>query len=218
MAYYDIDLAGYDVAFGQMIGILQRTPIAPSRGKCHMSSGPTVQPIEKREGNDEASSPSRASWLADEFRASYAWLKAKLQRRVGSPADAEDLAASSFEALAGVDDLQGVREPRAFLTVIAQRLTFEMWRRRDLERAYQQALLNVEEPVAPSAESIVEISQALFLIDQALDGLSPKAKSAFIYSQIDGLTYAEIAARLGVSTSMVRKYIAQALARCFLIS
>jgi RNA polymerase sigma-70 factor (ECF subfamily) len=183
-----------------------------------MINGPTVESMQKRDGSENESTYSRSSWLAGEFRASYAWLKAKLQRRVGSPADAEDLASSSFEALAGVDDLQSVREPRAFLTVIAQRLTFEMWRRRDLERAYQQALLNVEEPAAPSAESIVEISQALLLIDQALDGLSPKAKSAFLYSQIDGLTYAEIAARLGVSTSMVRKYIAQALTRCFLIS
>ncbi|MBJ9594478.1 MULTISPECIES: sigma-70 family RNA polymerase sigma factor [Burkholderia] len=183
-----------------------------------MSTGPAAQPLDKLERSDDESARSRSVWLANEFRASYGWLKAKLMRRVGSPADAEDLASSSFEALAGVDDPPGIREPRAWLTVIAQRLTFEMWRRRDLERAYHEALLNAEEPLAPSAESIVEISQALFLIDQALDGLPPKARSAFIYSQIDGLTYSEIAARLGVSTSMVRKYIAQALTRCFLIS
>lgn len=177
-----------------------------------------MQPIEKLERSDEYSADSRSVWLANQFRTSYGWLRAKLQRRVGSPADAEDIAASSFEALAGVDDPPGIREPRAFLTVVAQRLTFEMWRRRDLERAYQNALLNVEEPVAPSAELIAEVSQALFLVDQALNGLSANAKSAFIYSQIDGLTYSEIAARLEVSTSMVRKYIAQALTRCFLIS
>ncbi|AJK48593.1 sigma-70 family RNA polymerase sigma factor [Burkholderia plantarii] len=181
-----------------------------------MSTGPTVQPIDTMERRDDDPARLRSAWLANEFRVSYGWLKAKLQRRVGSPADAEDLAASSFEALAGVDDPPAIREPRAWLTVIAQRLTFEMWRRRDLERAYQNALLNVEAPLAPSAESVVEISQALFLMDQALDGLPPKVKSAFIYSQIDGLTYAEIADRLGVSSSMVRKYIAQALAQCFL--
>nr|WP_319636780.1 sigma factor-like helix-turn-helix DNA-binding protein [Paraburkholderia caribensis] len=81
-----------------------------------------------------------------------------------------------------------------------------------------ESLAHSDEPVAPSAESISEISQALALIDRALDGLSPKAKSAFIYSQVDGLTYAEIASILGVSSSMVRKYIAQALTRCYLIS
>lgn len=161
---------------------------------------------------------SRATWLADEFRSSYGWLKSKLHRRLGSAADAEDLASSSFVELAGVEDPASIREPRALLTVIAQRLTYDLWRRRDLERAYMDSLAHSDEPVAPSAESIAEISQALVLIDQALDGLSDKAKRAFIYSQVDGLTYAEIASLLGVSSSMVRKYIAQALTRCYLIS
>ncbi|KKB60895.1 RNA polymerase sigma factor [Robbsia andropogonis] len=156
-------------------------------------------------------------WLADEFRSSYGWLKSKLHRSLRSAADAEDIASSSFVELAGVEDLDSVREPRALLTVIAQRLTYGLWRRRDLERAYLDSLAHSDEPVAPSAESIVEISQSLMLIDQALDGLSAKAKSAFIYSQVDGLTYAEIASLLGVSSSMVRKYIAQALTQCYLI-
>ncbi|KVE24852.1 RNA polymerase subunit sigma [Burkholderia vietnamiensis] len=156
--------------------------------------------------------------MTSEFRASYAWLKSKLQRRVGSPADAEDLASSSFAELADVQDLTAVRDARAFLTVIAQRLTYEMWRRRDLERAYLETLAHQEEAVAPSAESVAEVAQALLLVDQALNGLSPNAKSAFVMSQIDGLTHAEIAERLGVSASMVRKYIAQALTQCYLMA
>ncbi|MNY46243.1 putative RNA polymerase sigma factor FecI [compost metagenome] len=48
-----------------------------------------------------------------------------------------------------------------------------------------------------------------------LDGLSAKARAAFLYSQIDGLTHKEIATALGVSVSMVRQYIAQALQRCY---
>jgi RNA polymerase sigma-19 factor, ECF subfamily len=165
---------------------------------------------------DTPRAASHGTWLATEFRASFAWLKSKIQRRVGSPADAEDLASSSFVELAGVDDPRTVREPRALLTVIAQRLTFEMWRRRDLERAYLDHLAVQEETYAPSAESIVEVSQALMLVDQALDGLSANAKSAFILSQIDGLTQTEIADRLGVSPTMVRKYLASALAKCYL--
>jgi RNA polymerase sigma-19 factor, ECF subfamily len=164
---------------------------------------------------DDERARSRASWLASEFYTSYAWLKAKLQRRVGSPADAEDLASSSFAELADVLDPTTVRDSRAFLTVIAKRLTFEMWRRRDLERAYLETLVHREEAIIPSAESIAEVTQALLLVDQALNGLSPKAKNAFIMSQIDGLTYAEIAEQLNVSVSMVRKYIAQALTRCY---
>jgi RNA polymerase sigma-19 factor, ECF subfamily len=185
--------------------------------QCQMNKGSTIDRLVTKQDRGETAH-SRSAWLANEFRASYEWLKSKLQRRVGSPADAEDLASSTFTELAEVQDLTTVREPRAFLTVIAKRLTFEMWRRRDLERAYLDSLLTQETPTVPSAESIAEISQALLLVDQALSGLPIKAKAAFIYSQIDGLTYAEIATRLGVSTSMVRKYIAQALTRCYLIN
>jgi len=46
-----------------------------------------------------------------------------------------------------------------------------------------------------------------------LEGLSGKARQAFFYSQIDGLTYSEIAVRLGVSPSMVRQYMAQGFRR-----
>lgn len=178
-------------------------------------SSPVSRLSTTRDVEDERAC-SRAAWLTNEFRASYVWLKSKLQRRVGSPADAEDLASSSFAELADMPDLTAVRDARAFLTVIAQRLTFEMWRRRDLERAYLEALAHREEAVMPSAERLAEVAQALLLVDQALNGLSPKAKSAFILSQVDGLTHAEIAERLGVSVSMVRKYIAQALTKCYL--
>jgi RNA polymerase sigma-19 factor, ECF subfamily len=157
----------------------------------------------------------RATWLATEFRASYSWLKSKLRRRLWSQADAEDIASCSFLKLAEIRDPSSSREPRALLMVIAQRLTFEMWRRRDLERAYFETLAHLEDVVAPSAERIAEISQALVLVDQALAGLSQKARSAFVLSQVDGLTHAEIAEQLGISVSMVRKYIAQALKECY---
>lgn len=58
--------------------------------------------------------------------------------------------------------------------------------------------------------------EALLTIDQALDGLSTKARQAFLFSQLDGMTYADIAVQLDVSASMVRKYIAKALTNCYL--
>ncbi|WLE62881.1 sigma-70 family RNA polymerase sigma factor [Burkholderia plantarii] len=159
-------------------------------------------------------SARRDRFLSDEFRRSYGWLTGRMHRLVGSGSDAEDLASSAFTELAAHPDVASIRQPRALLTTIARRLTFEFWRRRDIERAYLAELAQWPEPVAPPAEAVLETMQDLLRIDAALQRLSPKAREAFILSQFEDLRYADIAARLGVSVSMVRKYVAQALAAC----
>jgi len=56
--------------------------------------------------------------------------------------------------------------------------------------------------------------EALVRIDAMLDGLSAKARSAFLLSRLDGLSYREIAKQLGVSLSSVEKYMASAIRHC----
>ncbi len=160
----------------------------------------------------------RERFLSDEFRRSYGWLTSCMHRLVGSSSDAEDLAASAFTELAGYPDVSAIRQPRALLTTIARRLTFEHWRRRDIERAYLARLALAPEPVAPAPEVALEAVQDILLIDAALQRLSARAREAFILSQYEDMKYADIASRLGVSVSMVRKYIAQALALCCEVS
>jgi RNA polymerase sigma-70 factor (ECF subfamily) len=161
-------------------------------------------------------SMSTANWLAGEFAHSYAWLKSRLHRKIGSLADSEDIAATSFVELALVKNSSEIKSPRAMLSVIASRLTYEMWRRRDLERAFLDALAAQDIAVAPSAEDITAIAQELAAIDRALAGLPPKVKHAFLLSQLDGFTHADIAAQLGVSTRMVRNYLTTAIQQFYL--
>lgn len=156
----------------------------------------------------------RDRFLTDEFQQSYGWLTGCVNRLVGSSSDAEDLASTAFTELAAHPDVTSIRQPRALLTTIARRLTFEFWRRRDIERAYLNSLAQWPEPVSPSPEAVLETVQEIVLIDAALQQLSAKAREAFILSQFEGLKYADIAERLGVSASMVRKYVAQALVVC----
>lgn len=58
--------------------------------------------------------------------------------------------------------------------------------------------------------------ETLQLIDRMLDGLKGKTREAFLLSQLDGLTYSEIALKLGVSVSSVKKYVAKAIEHCLL--
>ena len=50
-----------------------------------------------------------------------------------------------------------------------------------------------------------------------LRSLSEKVRAAFIMSQLQGMTYAQIALALQVSERMVKKYMAQAMLHCVLL-
>ena len=185
-----------------------------------MSARPAIA-----DGNPSPTSPqanatsspgeTRHTFLDREFRRNHRWLLNAVWRKLGNVFDAEDIASSSFVELAGHDHTT-VREPRALLTTIAQRLVFDMWRRRSLERAYLQALEVAESRLVLSEEARLELSQSLLAIDRALHGVPVKAREAFLLSQIDGMTYAEIAETMGVSQSMVRKYMTRAMTTCLI--
>ena len=50
-----------------------------------------------------------------------------------------------------------------------------------------------------------------------LDGLAPLVRSAFLLAHVDGLGYADIARRLGVSERSIKRYMVQAFERCILL-
>lgn len=111
-----------------------------------------------------------------------------------------------------------LREPKDFLVTVAKRVMVDLFRRRTLERAYLEMLALIPEGYAPSPEQRQSLLENLQQIDAMLDGLGPKVKQAFLLSQLEGLGYADIAARLGVSVSSVKKYMAKATEHCLLFS
>jgi len=163
----------------------------------------------------QACEPANAL-ASDWFQQHYAWLAGRMGRKTGCRFGAEDLASEAFAQLLQKPGWQNTREPRALLTTIAQRLLYEIWRRRDLEQAYLTWAADQPQATLPSPEERALLLEALTTIDRVLDGLPAKARTAFLYSQLDGLTYPEIAERLDVSVRMVQKYMTQALRLCYL--
>lgn len=158
---------------------------------------------------------ARQSLLHQLFGDHHGWLFDRLRARLGCPSDAADMASETFAQVVALEDPHTIREPRALLTTIAKRLIYASWRRRDLERAYLEALALEPEQYAPSAEQQALAVEALIEIDRLLEGLSSKARAAFLYSQLDGMTYADIARELGVSAPRVHQYVVQGLRVCF---
>lgn len=162
---------------------------------------------------DTAAPPDR---IAELYSDHHGWLYGWLRRQLGCSFQAADIAQDAFvQVLGRPAALAQVREPRAYLTTIARRLVFDSWRRRDLEQAYLAELAALPEAFHPSPEERALVLETLLVIDRLLDGLSLRARRAFLLSQLDGLTYKEIAAELGVSASRVRQYMTQAMACCY---
>ncbi|AKU22442.1 sigma-70 family RNA polymerase sigma factor [Massilia sp. MB5] len=147
----------------------------------------------------------------------HAWLFGWLRKKLGCAHHAADLAQDTFlRIVAARDTLPQLAEPRAWLTTTAKRLLIDRQRRALIDQAYiaELELLAQELPCYPSPEEILQAAQALNAIARVLEGLSNKAREAFLAHYLDGESHAAIAARLEVSTRMVHKYLVQALMRC----
>lgn len=144
----------------------------------------------------------------------HGWLLGWLHRKLDCPHLATDLTQDTFLRVLGRSAAPDYREPKAYLTTIARGLLVDHWRRQDVERAWLETLAAMPEAVAPSAEQGALVLEALYQVDLLLNQLKPKVREAFLLSQLDGLTYREIAMQLDVSERMVKKYMAQAMLVC----
>lgn len=150
------------------------------------------------------------------YREHHSWLTGWLRGRLGQCSDrAADFAQDTFvRILQAGERPPELVQPRHYLVTIARGLLIDHFRRQDLERAWLAELASLPEAVQPSAEERAILLETLLEIDRMLDGLGVKAKQAFLLSQLDGLSYAEIAAELGVSVSSVKKYMQKAVLQC----
>jgi RNA polymerase sigma factor (sigma-70 family) len=165
--------------------------------------------------------PGWATDLARLYGEHHHWLLGWLRRKLDCADQAADLAQDIFlrlihARLRGVADPASLREPRAFLATVADRLVANRHRRLSLERAWADALAGLPEAHWPSPEQQAAARQALRRLDTALDTLPERARRAFLLSQFDGLTYAQIAAELAVTERSIKRYMAQAFEACLL--
>lgn len=147
----------------------------------------------------------------------HGWLQGWLRRRLGNAADAADLAHDAFLRLIVKPAPRGFgsdAEARAYLRTMAQGMCVNLWHRREIEQAWLDTLAARPEEFAPSAERQAMVLQALHEVGAMLLELPPKAAWAFLMAHACQMTDKEVAQDLGVSTRMVRKYIAQAMLRC----
>ncbi|MEO6920793.1 MAG: sigma-70 family RNA polymerase sigma factor [Collimonas sp.] len=146
------------------------------------------------------------------------WLVGWLRRRLGNIDHAADIAQDTFVRVLLKPAIDVIEEPRAYLTVIAKGLVANAHRRDALERAYLDTLAQIPEALTPSLEYRAILLETLFEIDSMLDKLPSKARSTFLLSQLEGLTYAEIAERLDISVRTVKRHMVLGFEQCLIFS
>jgi RNA polymerase sigma-70 factor (ECF subfamily) len=151
------------------------------------------------------------------YRQQHGWLQNWLRRRLNCSQSAADLAQDTFMRLLAKEQVPELHAPRTFLAKVAQSVLCNHYRRQKLERAYLEALAAMPEQVAPSLETQAILLETLIALDAALEGLERPVREAFLLSQMDGLSHGEIAARLDVSITTVKRYIIKAGAMCIML-
>lgn len=143
------------------------------------------------------------------------WLRSWLYGRLRNTADAADLAQDTFVRVLQRRRLNQLAQPRAYLRTVANGLVIDLWRHRDIERAWLETVAELPAEHAPSPQTGLLVIEALLAIDKLLDTLRPVVRQAFLLAQLDGLKCPAIARELGVSVASVERYIAQALRQCY---
>ncbi len=149
------------------------------------------------------------------YVAHHGWLHGWLRRKLGNAFDAADLAHDTYVRILVSGNTPAPEQSRQYLARVANGLVIDLYRRRQIEAAYLQAIILLPEPEVPSEETRALVIEALVEIDVILHSIAPKARAALLMCKLDGMTYREIAGRLNVSLSSVEKYVASALQACY---
>ncbi|MFF7710618.1 sigma-70 family RNA polymerase sigma factor [Pseudomonas sp. NPDC007930] len=159
--------------------------------------------------------PAAQAQLQQLYTEHHSWLKTWLRQRLGCHQQAADLAQDTFLRLLCGAEPVAARQPRPLLVTVARRVMSNHFRRQRIEQAYLEVLASQPALEAPSLEAQAIVVETLEALDRLLDGLGTPVRQAFLWSQLDGLGHGEIATRLGVSVTSVKRYITKAGLQCF---
>ncbi len=154
------------------------------------------------------------------FREYHVDLQRLARRRLRDRESAADLVQESFLRFAAMardcGQAAAIENPRWFLRRIVANLAIDA-SRRDRRRGEHASLDEVADrlpDLRPAPDEAIELREQIAILRAAVGDLPPKCRAALLLNRIDGLSHAEVARRLGVSASMVSKYVMQAVRHC----
>lgn len=158
------------------------------------------------------------------FERYYRELLNFLSRSVRDREVAAELAQESYaRVLAAQQAGQAVRDPRALLYRTARNLVIDQHRRASVRGEVadfdgDEALFDLDDtagPVTLEPDNILASREGLAAVLATIDQLPPRCREAFILHKFDGLSYAEVAAQMGISVRTVEMQLQIAMKACW---
>lgn len=171
--------------------------------------------------NQELGPDSKSEILErDEIKALFQRHNDELVRylvgRLKSRDEAVEVAQEAYVRLLRLDDTSTIGFLRAFLFRTATNIAIDRQRRRGRAKAY------VEHEQADADAQVFEFTperqvagqQSLNRVIKCIESLPPKCRYAFLEFKFRHRSYDDIAGEMGITTSMVRKYVLRAMVHC----
>lgn len=141
-----------------------------------------------------------------------------LVRRLGNQLEAQDVAQAAFLKLWEKREALNDQNLASLLFTTARNMATDIIRARIVRdhSSLSDADCGSDAVMddSPSAERSVIASHELEMVRRVVDELPVKCRQAFILFKFEALSYADIAAHMGVTESMIRKYVRRGLAHC----
>jgi len=138
-----------------------------------------------------------------------------LARRTSSREDARDLVHEIFCRIARLRAAGALRldRPQAYLSRMATNLLRDRAKQAMRQTTGSHVPADETRLAGPDQQGLLESRDMLARVEAAMLKLRPKTREIFMAHRIDGLSYAEIAERTGLSIKGVEKQMSKAIAQ-----
>jgi RNA polymerase sigma factor (sigma-70 family) len=174
------------------------------------SALPEADPLSLRTAEAADGAPA---CLAKLYRSESATLVRLLSRQTRNRAEAEDIVQDAFFRLLRLGSGSALERPRAYLRQIAANLVKDEAKAAARRSEALHVIIDDEMLSGPDQQSRLESRDMLNRLEAAIMRLRPRTREIFMAHRIEGLSYAEIADRTGLSVKGVEKQMSKALAK-----
>ena len=130
------------------------------------------------------------------------------------PPEPEDVAQLAFARVAAHRDFDAIENPKAFLWRTAHNIAVsekrsQSVRRRRVDEVVQTGLAAEGDDFTP--ERVLVAREQIAAVSAVLEAMPAKRRRLRVLNRIEGLSFAEIARRTGLSQTAVKKHVARAM-------